>query len=100
MKQSPSSLVLKQGDRLLINCSYEYSGYASLFWYTQSSDGGTLQLLLRDVPGGNVANGFIAKHIKTEKTFNLQKEALNLNDSATYFCACGDTVVETARETA
>ncbi|KAJ6652391.1 hypothetical protein lerEdw1_011621 [Lerista edwardsae] len=86
----------KEGERLFINCTYEYSGYAALFWYIQSSDRGTPQLLLRDVSGGNTRNGFIANHIKTEQSFHLHKEAVDTSDSATYFCACGDTVLETA----
>lgn len=86
---------------MFISCTYEYSGYPYLFWYVQQLDGGTPQLLLKEELADHTQTKreeFSAKHVRRNKSFHLQKEATEMNDSAVYFCALRDTVVDLAEE--
>ncbi|KAL7977666.1 hypothetical protein Chor_009615 [Crotalus horridus] len=68
--------------------SYEaqYSGMHYPFWYIQHP-GQPLKILLTRF--NKNAQGFQAGHYENDKkgTFNMQKQAIQLEDSAVYFCA-------------
>uniref|UniRef100_A0ACB8EXE2 Uncharacterized protein n=1 Tax=Sphaerodactylus townsendi TaxID=933632 RepID=A0ACB8EXE2_9SAUR len=93
--QTPSRLAIKEGVAVFINCTYQYSGVAYLYWYVQHSHSEGPQLLLTEYTGKETGDAFFAEHLKADKTFHLRKEAGGLSDSAAYFCAVRDTVEET-----
>lgn len=94
--QTLSHLTIKEGAAVFINCTYQYSGVPTLFWYIQQTRSEGPQLLLTESTGKGRKDGFFAGHIKATKSFHLQKEAGSLSDSVTYFCALRDTVRETS----
>nr|XP_060638895.1 T cell receptor alpha chain MC.7.G5-like [Anolis sagrei ordinatus] len=95
-------VTVTQGGHISIRCHYEMSSdyRASPFWYIQPL-GESPRLLLSDIGNGNFSEqshqGFEAKHDRKNKTYNLEKRASQLNDSAVYFCAVSDTVGWTGR---
>ncbi|ETE56917.1 hypothetical protein L345_17371, partial [Ophiophagus hannah] len=93
--QTSGRVTLTEGQTVSLSCSYEaqYRGEFDTYWYIQHP-GQPLKYLLDS--SVNEAQGFQATHIphgnKHEGTFNMQKPAIQLNDSAAYFCAFRDTV--------
>uniref|UniRef100_A0A8D2IS98 Immunoglobulin domain-containing protein n=1 Tax=Varanus komodoensis TaxID=61221 RepID=A0A8D2IS98_VARKO len=86
--QTKGTVTVSEGDPVRLNCTYP-SSYDP-FWYIQHP-GLPPSLLLR-LYGTEEVNGFRAKHDSQKKTFHLQKSAIQLQDSAVYFCAASDTV--------
>ncbi|XP_067325671.1 T cell receptor alpha chain MC.7.G5-like [Anolis sagrei] len=90
--QMDGIVTVTQGGHISIHCHYEMSSdyRASPFWYIQPL-GERPRLLLSDIGNGNFSEqshqGFEAKHDRKNKTYNLEKRAIQLNDSAVYFCA-------------
>ncbi|KAL8177323.1 UNVERIFIED_CONTAM: hypothetical protein K2H54_044864 [Gekko kuhli] len=93
--QPPGPLLIKEAAPLFINCTYQSTGYPTLFWYVQRSRGRALELLLKEGPEEQRGDGFSARNNRAAKSFHLQKRASDASDSATYFCALSDTVGET-----
>ncbi|KAF0877899.1 TVA3 protein, partial [Crocuta crocuta] len=100
LTQPDVHLTVSEGDRLELRCNYSSTGMTYLFWYVQHPNQG-LQLLLKHSAGSSDAmvqgiKGFEAKFKKSEKSFHLEKPAVQWNDAAKYFCAVSDTVLGTA----
>uniref|UniRef100_A0A8C3SDX4 Ig-like domain-containing protein n=1 Tax=Chelydra serpentina TaxID=8475 RepID=A0A8C3SDX4_CHESE len=98
--QTEGTIMISQGDPVLLNCTYQISGFPNLFWYVQDSNQPP-RLLLRDTGRADsdeeIRKGFDATHDKKEKSFQLWKPSSELSDSATYYCAGRDTVTRTDR---
>ncbi|XP_062814120.1 T cell receptor alpha chain MC.7.G5-like [Anolis carolinensis] len=96
--QMDGIVTVTQGGHISIDCHYEMSSdyRATPFWYIQPL-GEHPRLLLSDFGNGNLSEqfhqGFEAKHERKNKTYNLEKKASQLNDSAVYFCACNSDYV-------
>ena len=81
---------------MTLNCTYQtkYSD-SYLFWYIQRLNTAP-QLLLK----GSMTNqrpeheGFEATLVKRDSSFHLQKQAVQASDSAVYYCALRDTLME------
>uniref|UniRef100_A0A803TRT2 Immunoglobulin V-set domain-containing protein n=1 Tax=Anolis carolinensis TaxID=28377 RepID=A0A803TRT2_ANOCA len=101
--QMDGIVTVTQGGHISIDCHYKMSSdyRATPFWYIQPL-GEHPRLLLSDFGNGNLSEqfhqGFEAKHERKNKTYNLEKKASQLNDSAVYFCAVSDTVGWFGRE--
>ena len=96
MTQTEGQVTLSEEDFLTIHCNYSASGYPTLFWYVQYPGEGP-QLLFRasrDNEKGS-SRGFEATYDKGSSSFHLQKASVQESDSAVYYCALDDTVVET-----
>lgn len=95
MDQPFGLVTVTEGQTVSLYCSYEaqYRGEFDTYWYIQHP-GQTPKYLLDS--SFNKAQGFQATHVphenKQKGTFNMQKPALQLKDSAVYFCAFRDTV--------
>ncbi|MGH0189868.1 UNVERIFIED_CONTAM: hypothetical protein FKN15_039370 [Acipenser sinensis] len=90
--QPSNSIVLKQRESSIIQCTYETAGTPqALFWYIQDPNQAP-QLILNDyskeedIPP-RFRNRLSSSHDKIKKTFHLNIIAAVLSDSATYFCA-------------
>uniref|UniRef100_A0A2K6S2K2 T cell receptor alpha variable 9-1 n=1 Tax=Saimiri boliviensis boliviensis TaxID=39432 RepID=A0A2K6S2K2_SAIBB len=95
--QTEGEVLLSEGDSLTVNCSYESTGYPSLFWYVQYPGKGP-ELLLKATKGNDKGSNKDFEAIyRTETTsFHLEKGSVRESDSAVYFCALSDTVTGTA----
>ncbi|KAH0504372.1 T-cell receptor alpha chain V region RL-5, partial [Microtus ochrogaster] len=94
--QTEGQVTLSEEDFLTIHCNYSASGYTALLWYVQYPREGP-QLLFRDSKANEKGSsrGFEATYDKGSNSFHLQKASVQESDSAVYYCALGDTVVET-----
>uniref|UniRef100_A0A8D2IQ21 Ig-like domain-containing protein n=1 Tax=Varanus komodoensis TaxID=61221 RepID=A0A8D2IQ21_VARKO len=86
--QPKGTVTVSEGAPVRLNCTYP-SSY-SPFWYIQHP--GHPPKLLLSWSSTEEADGFRAKHDSKKKTFHLEKSAIQLRDSAVYFCAASDTV--------
>ncbi|CAM4659152.1 unnamed protein product [Caretta caretta] len=100
--QTEGSVIIRQGDPVRLNCTYQFSLTATLtypFWYVQFPSQPP-RLLLRDLgredSDEGIRKGFNATHDKKLKSFHLWKPASELSDSATYYCAASDTVTRSS----
>uniref|UniRef100_A0A8C5S9E9 Ig-like domain-containing protein n=1 Tax=Laticauda laticaudata TaxID=8630 RepID=A0A8C5S9E9_LATLA len=90
VQQTSGILTVTEGEPFFLNCSYEakFSDTYFTFWYIQSP-GWSLRFLLASY--WNNSERFQAVYIPHESqqkgTFNLQRQASQLKDSAAYFCA-------------
>ncbi|KAL7977661.1 hypothetical protein Chor_009610 [Crotalus horridus] len=92
VKQTTGTVTVIERESVFLSCSYEAEISSSFFtyWYIQQP-GQPLKLLLTEYE--NDAQGFHATHDEGKKngTFNLEKKATQLEDSAIYFCAFRET---------
>ncbi|CAI5791282.1 T-cell receptor alpha chain V region RL-5 [Podarcis lilfordi] len=90
--QTEGIVHVAQGEGISLNCSYKGTPYG-LFWYIQHP-GQPPKLFLSsyDLRADGALLGFKAEQ-KTDKTYNMEKAASALTDSAIYFCAASDTVM-------
>ncbi|KAL0602870.1 T cell receptor alpha variable 9-1 [Plecturocebus cupreus] len=96
--QTEGQVLLSEGDSLTLNCSYESTGYPSLFWYVQYPGKGP-ELLLKAMKGndkGRSDKDFEAIYRTETTSFHLEKGSVQESDSAVYFCALSDTLTGTA----
>ena len=99
MNQTEGPVTVSEGALMTLNCTYQatYSNIY-LFWYVQHLNKAP-QLLLK----GSMTNqrpeheGFEATLVKRDSSFHLQKQAVQASDSAVYYCALSDTVMEGCR---
>uniref|UniRef100_A0A8C5RYF3 Ig-like domain-containing protein n=1 Tax=Laticauda laticaudata TaxID=8630 RepID=A0A8C5RYF3_LATLA len=96
VKQASGTMTVTEGQAVSLHCSYEAQFSIYTYWYIQHP-GQPLKLLLTEYE--NYGQGFHATHHKGDKigTYNLEKEASQLKDSAVYFCAVRDTMRESRR---
>uniref|UniRef100_A0A5F8GKQ6 Ig-like domain-containing protein n=1 Tax=Monodelphis domestica TaxID=13616 RepID=A0A5F8GKQ6_MONDO len=93
--QAEGHITLPEGAPFTLNCSYQASRVPYLFWYIQYPNE-ALKLLLRETSGKdqeNNNNGFWAKKIKEKSSFHLEKNSVQMGDSAVYYCALSDTIL-------
>ena len=96
MNQTEGPVTVSEGALMTLNCTYQtkYSD-SYLFWYIQRLNTAP-QLLLK----GSMTNqrpeheGFEATLVKRDSSFHLQKQAVQASDSAVYYCALRDTLME------
>ena len=81
---------------MTLNCIYQTANPAPyLFWYIQHLNKAP-QLLLK----GSMSDpkpkseGFQATLVQSDRSFHLQKRAVQASDSAVYYCALSDTVTQ------
>ena len=90
-------VTLLEGVTLTVNCTYSDTTYPTLFWYVQYPGEGP-QLLLKAMKANEKGShkGFEATYNTETTSFHLEKASAQESDSAVYFCALSDTVMETA----
>uniref|UniRef100_A0A8C6VSB7 Ig-like domain-containing protein n=1 Tax=Naja naja TaxID=35670 RepID=A0A8C6VSB7_NAJNA len=90
--QTSGIVIVTEGQSLFLKCAYEaqFSGINYPFWYIQHP-GQPLEILLNEID--TKTQSFQATHHKNKQkgTFNMQKQAIQLKDSAVYFCAFQET---------
>ena len=81
---------------MTLNCTYQTADSAPyLFWYVQHLNK-ALQLLLKGSARDPKpkSEGFQATLVQSDRSFHLQKRAVQASDSAVYYCALSDTVTQ------
>uniref|UniRef100_G1QDE3 Immunoglobulin V-set domain-containing protein n=1 Tax=Myotis lucifugus TaxID=59463 RepID=G1QDE3_MYOLU len=88
--QTKGQVTLSEGASLTVNCSYETTGYPTLFWDVQYPGEGP-QLLLKAATANEKGSGkgFEATYQKQPNTFHLEKASAHQSDSAMYYSALG-----------
>ena len=96
MNQTEGPVTVSEGALMTLNCTYQTAGLTPyLFWDIQHLNKAP-QLLLK----GSMSDlkpkseGFQATLVKTDRSFHLQKRAVQASDSAVYYCALSDTVTQ------
>ncbi|CAI9570508.1 unnamed protein product [Staurois parvus] len=94
--QTSAPQVIQEGDSLLLECTYKISGNPYLFWYVLYP-GQAPTMLLNDLTRKSEKNhkGFTGTHESKKKSYNMNKNQVEVSDSAMYFCAVSDTVNKT-----
>ncbi|KAB0339670.1 hypothetical protein FD754_023744 [Muntiacus muntjak] len=99
VSQTEGPVTVSEGALMILNCTYQatYSDH-SLFWYVQHLNKAP-QLLLKSLTADKKVEheGFQATLVKRDSSFHLQKQAVQASDSAVYYCALRDTVMEGCR---
>ena len=96
MNQTEGPVTVSEGALMTLNCTYQttYPDFY-LFWYVQHLNKAP-QLLLK----GSMTEqkpkreGFQATLVQSDRSFHLQKRAVQASDSAVYYCALSDTVTQ------
>ncbi|ETE58259.1 hypothetical protein L345_16019, partial [Ophiophagus hannah] len=84
--QKHQFLSVKEGDSILLDCSYQGTEY-SLQWYKQYPGGQPEFMVLRTSPGTEAKDHFEMTLDTNNKTTSLYLKNTQLKDSAVYFCA-------------
>ena len=95
MNQTEGPVTVSEGALMTLNCTYQTADSAPyLFWYVQHLNKAPQLLLTNQRPKHE---GFQATLVKRDSSFHLQKRAVQASDSAVYYCALSDTVMEGCR---
>ena len=99
MNQTEGPVTVSEGALMTLNCTYQTAGLALyLFWYVKHLSKAPQLLLKGSMTNQRPENeGFQATLVKRESSFHLQKQAVQASDSAVYYCALSDTVMEGCR---
>ena len=96
MTQTEGPVTVSEGALMTLNCTYQTADFSPyLFWYVQHLNKAP-QLLLK----GSMTEqkpkreGFQATLVQSDRSFHLQKRAVQASDSAVYYCALSDTVTQ------
>ena len=97
--QDQPDITSQVGQSVTLNCKYEVSWYKisySIFWYKQLPNGQMTYLIRQYSDVGNARDGrYSVNFQKADKSISLTISALQLEDTAKYFCALRElTVVE------
>ena len=96
MNQTEGPVTVSEGALMTLNCTYQATYTTSyLFWYVQHLNKAP-QLLLKGLTADKKVEheGFEATLVKRDSSFHLQKQAVQASDSAVYYCALRDTLME------
>ena len=97
--QDQPDITRQVGQSVTLNCQYEVSWYMIsyyIFWYKQLPSGQMTYLIRQYSEDGNARDGrYSVNFQKADNSISLTVSALQLEDTAKYFCAlCKLTVVE------
>ena len=96
MNQTEGPVTVSEGALMTLNCTYQatYSN-VYLFWYVQHLNKAP-QVLLKGLTADKKVEheGFQATLVQSDRSFHLQKRAVQASDSAVYYCALSDTVTQ------
>uniref|UniRef100_A0A8C6VNL4 Ig-like domain-containing protein n=1 Tax=Naja naja TaxID=35670 RepID=A0A8C6VNL4_NAJNA len=84
--QKHKFLSVKEGDSILLDCSYQEMEY-SLQWYKQYPGGQPEFMVLQTSPGTEAKDHFEMTLDTNNKATSLYLKNIQLRDSAVYFCA-------------
>lgn len=88
VKQSPESLVLREKEISILNCTYENNAFDYFPWYRQyPGKGPELLIAIRSIDNRKEDGRFTVLFSRSAKHFSLHINASHPGDSATYFCA-------------
>ncbi|MEE6520658.1 hypothetical protein FKM82_018572, partial [Ascaphus truei] len=87
--QPHSSQSVLQGEALLLNCTYSYSGSLYPYWHVRNNNK-ALEMLGNSL-GQKEHLGFTAKQEQRESSSRLSKGEAEVTDSGEYYCAVSDT---------
>ena len=89
--QEQSDIIRQVGQSVIFDCQYGigwFTYYYSIYWYKQLPRGQMTLLIHQHSEHGNAANGrYSVNFQKAYKSISLTISALQLEDSAKYFCA-------------
>jgi len=95
--QVQTAISSQVGQTVTLNCRYEVSwttDYYYIFWYKQLPRGEMTLLIRQYSEVGNARNGrYSVNFQKADKSISLIISALQLEDSAKYFCALWELTV-------
>ena len=95
--QDQPDITSQIGQSVILNCRYEvsWSGYTHyLFWYKQLPSGEMTFLIRQDSSGRDARNGrYSVNFQRAQNSISLTISALQLEDSAKYFCALWELTV-------
>uniref|UniRef100_A0A452E9G7 Ig-like domain-containing protein n=2 Tax=Capra hircus TaxID=9925 RepID=A0A452E9G7_CAPHI len=96
VNQTEGPVTVSEGALMTLNCTYQAT-YSTvyLFWYVQHLNKAP-QVLLKGLTADKKVEheGFQATLVKSDRSFHLQKRAVQASDSAVYYCALSDTVTQ------
>ena len=97
--QDQPDITSQVGQSVTLNCQYEVNWYRisySIFWYKQLLSGQMTYLIRQYSEDGNARDGrYSVNFQKADNSISLTIPALQLEDTAKYFCALRElTVVE------
>jgi murein L,D-transpeptidase YafK len=89
--QDQPDITSQVGQSVTLNCKYEVSWYKisySIFWYKQLPSGQMTYLIRQYSENANARDGrYSVNFQKADKSISLTIPALQLKDTAKYFCA-------------
>ena len=90
VEQSPQSLVVRQGENCVLQCSYTVIPFNNLRWYKQDTGRGPVSLTALISKEDKTSNGrYSASLDEDAKHSTLNITASLLDDTATYLCVVG-----------